>query len=203
MKVSRVLAFGAHPDDLEVGAGGLLARLVAEGADVTMVVASIPNRFDERLVEAREGAQTIGARFTLLDGERQSRLEDFDMHELVARCDRLIDEHRPDLVVTHGAHDLHHDHGLVHRASISAVRRSRCDVLAYAASPPLGANGRPVGQCYADITTTIDTKLAAIARHATQFSADAVEGRRDLARAIGRLHGVTYAEAFEALRIEI
>src|SRR5213076_1301894 len=49
----RVLAFGAHPDDLEVGAGGLLARLSEQGAEVTLAIVSIPNNTAERRVEAK------------------------------------------------------------------------------------------------------------------------------------------------------
>ncbi len=57
----RVLAFGAHPDDLEVGAGGLLARLSDEGAQVTMVVVSIPGQTEKRRAEAHAGAEIIDA----------------------------------------------------------------------------------------------------------------------------------------------
>jgi LmbE family N-acetylglucosaminyl deacetylase len=199
----NVVAFGAHPDDLEVGAGGLLARLVREGHRVTMVVCSIPNRFPDRLAEAHAGAQAIGAELELLDGDRVTRLEDLKMHELVERFDRLWDTLAPDLVITHNANDLHWDHTLVHRATVSAARRSRCELLAYAASPALGAITRPLGPCFADISSTIDNKLSAIAAHKSQFSSPAVEARRDLARTIGHLAGVPYAEAFEPLRLWI
>jgi N-acetylglucosamine malate deacetylase 1 len=197
----RVLAFGAHPDDLEVGAGGLIARLVAEGASVTMVVSSIPNRYPERLAEARAGASLLGARLVLVRDAATSRLEDLAMHELVATYDRLIDEVQPELVLTHQVSDLHWDHFLVHRATISALRRAACDLFAYEASPALGAHARTVGPCFVDISSVIDTKLAAIAAHATQFSRAAVESRRDVARATGRLCGASYAEAYDVLRL--
>ena len=199
----NVVAFGAHPDDLEVGAGGLLARLARAGDSVTMVVCSIPNRFEQRLAEARAGAAALGVQLELLDGHGISRLEDLPMHALVARFDQLFDTLAPELVITHNASDLHWDHTLVHRATLAAARRSRCDLLAYAASPALGANARPIGTCFADITSTIDVKLAAIAAHASQFTTASVEGRRDIARAIGQLTGVRYAEAFEPLRVFI
>ncbi|HEX3061807.1 MAG TPA: PIG-L family deacetylase, partial [Usitatibacter sp.] len=47
-----VLAIGAHPDDLEIGIGGTLARLRGQGARVVMVVASIPRDFEVRREEA-------------------------------------------------------------------------------------------------------------------------------------------------------
>ena len=202
-KPGRVLGFGAHPDDLEVGSGGLLARLADEGAQVTMAVVSVPNRLDERMAEAREGARTIGAELCVLYPDRQCRVEDIPMYELVARFDTLVGDLRPDLVVTHSEHDLHFDHGLVNHATVSSLRRSPCDLLAYMSSPEMNAQTRGFGQCFADVTGTIDRKIAAISCHRSQMARLDAESGRDLARAMGRISGFAYAEVYEVLRVRI
>jgi LmbE family N-acetylglucosaminyl deacetylase len=199
----RVLAFGAHPDDLEVGAGGLIARLVGDGARVTMVVASVPNKFDVRLAEARAGAARLGAHLVFGVGDREARVGEIAMHALVARFDELVAEHAPDLVITHGPSDLHWEHFLVHRATVSAVRRCPCDLLAYNASPDLGPHARTTGAAFVDITSTIETKLEAIAVHASQIGDRTLASRRDQMRAAGRLCGADYAEVFDVLRLRV
>jgi LmbE family N-acetylglucosaminyl deacetylase len=199
----RVLAFGAHPDDLEVGAGGLLARLSDEGAQVTMVVVSIPNQTEQRRTEAHAGAEVIDADLFILYDEKPCRVEDIPMHELVRRMDQVIGDMRPDLVITHSASDLHWDHGLVNRATVSALRRTPCDLLAFLSSPEMNAQARAVGQCFADITLTMETKLRAISAHTSQVPKLDLESSRDLARAMGRISGYQYAEAYEVLRMRI
>jgi N-acetylglucosamine malate deacetylase 1 len=199
----RVLAFGAHPDDLEVGAGGLLARLSDEGADVTMAVVSIPNHSDQRRKEAHAGAAVVDADLFVLFDDKPCRVEDLPMHELVRRFDQIVGDVRPDLVITHSAFDLHWDHGLVNRATVSALRRTPCDLLAFLSSPEMNAQARAVGQCFADITKTIDTKIRAISAHASQVAKLDLESSRDLARAMGRISGYEYAEAYEVLRMRI
>jgi LmbE family N-acetylglucosaminyl deacetylase len=202
-KGGRVLAFGAHPDDLEVGAGGLLARLSDEGADVYMCVTSIPSHPQERLVEAKAGAEVIGADFFLLYEEKQCRVEDIPMHELVRRMDTIIGDVRPDLVITHSANDLHWDHGLVNRATVSALRRTPCDLLAYLSSPEMNAQSRSLGNCFADISQHVEVKLEAIGCHKSQLRNLDLESSRDLARAMGRISGYGYAECYEVLRVRI
>jgi len=199
----RVLAFGAHPDDLEVGAGGLLARLSQEGAEVTMAVVSIPNNNVARRKEAHAGADVIDANLFILFDEKPCRVEDIPMHELVGRMDQIVGDVRPDLVITHSAYDLHWDHGLVNRATVSALRRTPCDLLAFLSSPEMNAQSRAIGQCFADITNTIDTKIDAIKAHASQIAKLDLESSRDLARAMGRISGYQYAEAYEALRVRV
>jgi LmbE family N-acetylglucosaminyl deacetylase len=198
----NVLAFGAHPDDLEVGAGGLLARLAADGVKVTLAVVSVPAQSALRIAEARAGAAILGADVIVCE-QRECRVEDIAMHELVRRFDMLIADLKPELVITHSAHDLHWDHGLVNRATVSALRRTPCDLLAYTSSPELNAQSRSFGACFADITSTIETKLAAIRAHATQLPKLDVDATRDLARGIGRISGFAYAEAYEVLRIRL
>ncbi len=199
----RVLAFGAHPDDLEVGAGGLLARLADEGAKVTLAIVSIPSQPEQRKEEAKAAAAVIDADLFVIYEEKPCRVEDIAMHELVRRFDVIVGDVRPDLVITHSANDLHWDHGLVNRATVSALRRTPCDLLAYLSSPEMNAQARSMGNCFADITGYVDTKLAAIACHKSQLPKLDLESSRDLARGMGRISGYEYAECYEVLRVRI
>jgi LmbE family N-acetylglucosaminyl deacetylase len=200
--VRNAIAFGAHPDDVEVGAGGLVAKLVAQGASVTIVVASLPNRHTIRKAEAEAAARQLGARVILPPGDAESRVDEVPLHALVARFERELAAVRPELAIVHGARDLHDDHSIVHRAALAALRRSRCDILAYATRLPVGAVPPPP-TCVVDITDVIDRKLAAIAEHASQFPPEFAEQRRQLARVLGISHGVELAEVYEVLRVTL
>jgi LmbE family N-acetylglucosaminyl deacetylase len=166
-------------------------------------VVSVPSQTESRLAEAAEGARTLGAQLAVLYASEPCRVEDVPMHRLVARFDGLVAELRPDLVITHNARDLHWDHRLVHHATVSSLRRTPCDLLSFMSSPEMNAHSHSIGQCFADVTETIDQKIAAIAAHATQIPKVELESARDLARAMGRISGVPYAEAFEVLRMRI
>ena len=203
-EASRALAIGAHPDDIEVGAGGLIARLADEGTEVTMVVVSVPTLRATRVLEAQEGARRLGARqLIILYEQRECRVEDLPMYELVRRLDGIVGDVQPDLVVTHSERDLHWDHGLVHRAAVSAMRRTPCDILAFLSSFEMNAQTRHLGQCFVDISATLDAKIASISAHESQLTKMDIDSTRDMARAMGRLCGVQYAEALEVLRMKI
>lgn len=201
----RVLAIGAHPDDVELGAGGLVARLARAGARVVLAVVSVPNLAEERLAEARRGADLLGAQLVTVWGADPVRVEDLPMYKLVGRLDALIADERPELVLTHSLRDVHWDHRLVHGATISALRRTPCDLLAFTSTPELNAASHFLGECFADISETMDVKLSAVAAHATQVAKGGVDldSCRDIARALGRLSGVRFAEAYEVLRLRI
>jgi LmbE family N-acetylglucosaminyl deacetylase len=202
-KGGRVLLFGAHPDDIEVGAGGLAARLSDEGAEVTFAVVSIPNHTDQRRAEAQAAAEVIDANLFVIYDEKPCRVEDIARHELVRRFDQIIGDVRPDLVITHSANDLHWDHGLVNRATVSALRRTPCDLLAYLSSPEMNAQARSMGNCFADISGYVDAKVDAIACHKSQLARLDLDSSRDLARAMGRISGYEYAECYEVLRVRV
>jgi LmbE family N-acetylglucosaminyl deacetylase len=201
--VRKAIAFGAHPDDVEVGAGGLVAKLTSAGAHVTIVVSSIPNQYAVRRAEAMAAAGVLGAALVLPPGdETGSRVEDVPTSALVARFERELTAVDPDLVIVHGGHDSHHDHIAVHRAVLAAVRRTPCDILAYATRLPAGVSPPPP-TCIVDISSVIDKKLAAVAEHKSQFPPDFAAKRRDIHRALGVTHGLSYAEVYEVLRIEL
>ncbi len=118
-----VLAIGAHPDDVEIGAGGTLAAHGAAGdalAILTLSRGAVGGQMAERGREARESAEVLGARLFLRD------LEDTQISEgnpTIALIEEVIEQVRPTVVYTHSIHDLHQDHRSVHRAALVACRQ--------------------------------------------------------------------------------
>ena len=55
-----ILAFGAHPDDIEIGAGGIISKLVKSGSRVLSVVVTVPNNKKVRINEAKNALSSSG-----------------------------------------------------------------------------------------------------------------------------------------------
>jgi LmbE family N-acetylglucosaminyl deacetylase len=198
----RVLIFGAHPDDMEIGMGGTIAKHVDAGDDVLMVIATVPSDREERIREAYDAARILGAQLELLDippddlGSNRRTVREFD---------RLFTAVDPYLVYTHWDQDSHQDHNSVARAGIAAARKNRCSLLMYEQAIPGGVvPGGFKAQSFVDITDFIDRKTESILIHRTQIEVNGgdwwLDGVRGRALYRGYQMNVRYAEAFEVVK---
>ena len=200
-----VLGVGAHPDDLELGAGGTLARLSRAGARVVMAVVSVPNRLEARLDEARRGAAILGCELRVLIPDRCTRAEDMKSHQLVSLFDALVKDLAPAALLTHCIANYHADHRLVYEACVATQRLAYFDMFCYSPTSCVPVNIAFHPHAYIDISDTIELKMRAIAVHHTQFSGRGLESNfyREAASLTGRMVGVAYAEGLEIVRLRV
>lgn len=117
-----VLAVGAHPDDVEIGAGGILAAHQAAGDSITILTLSRGARggdADSRQFESLASAELLGARLFLKD------LVDTEISaggDTVRLIEDVVREVKPTIVYTHSKHDRHQDHRAVNEAVMVATR---------------------------------------------------------------------------------
>ena len=107
----KVLCLGSHSDDIEIGCGGTILRLLAENqsVDLTWVVFS-SNKERER--EARASAKlylTKAKRQNVIVHNFRDGFFPYDGADIKARFEELKSV-TPDLVFTHNRHDAHQDH---------------------------------------------------------------------------------------------
>lgn len=229
-KKLRVLAAGAHPDDIEICCAGTLARYTEEGHQTFISVtcrgnAGTLDKSAEEIVrmraeEAKKAAEVIGADLTMLNfGDAEL----FYNKKALGVFIDLVRQIRPDVIITHPPEEksLHNDHWLtcylIMHASQWATHHNLGMDLKYPPTdmtPSLfyfdqhmsGSNICPTH--YVDITSTFEKKKKALSQHQSQLSflgklygPNFLEYIEIMARLRGYQCGVKYAEAFRELAI--
>ena len=207
MESKKVVVFGAHPDDLEIGMGGTVAKFVRLGYNVNLVVATLPNfvKTDTkkgRKSEAIESAKILGCStpdFLDLAPDEVTFGRNF-----VNKVDAIIQKYKPEIVFTQWIGDSHQDHQALTKAVIAACRDQK-DLFMFETTIPGGITEqafRP--QLFVDISTTIDIKKSALDCFRSQIIRcgqiwiPAVLGRCSFR---GYQMNVNHAEAFEVIRV--
>jgi LmbE family N-acetylglucosaminyl deacetylase len=196
----RVLAIGAHSDDLEIGCGGALIRLGAiyPDAEVLWVVLSAEgDRVEEAHRSAAEFTEGFAASRVLL-GEFRDGFLPYAGGAVKEFFEGLKDEIVPDVIFTHHRSDLHQDHRLACELTWNTFRNHL--VLEYEIPKFDGDMGAPNVFVHLD-EQTVNRKIELLLRHfATQ--SDRHWFTDDLFRGLMRLRGMEsnspsgHAEAF-------
>ncbi len=220
----RAMFIFAHPDDIEFGSAGTAAKWAGNGCDVVYVVLTDGNigshetgMTAEKLAQIRrreqtEAAEVVGAACIFM-GEPDGLLQ--PTPELRKKLVRLIRKHKPNVVVCGDPNFYysdwyinHPDHRNAGQVVMEAVFPSADSPLIF---PELMAEGfephkvnyvyvsfgRRDANTYVDITDTIDQKIAALLRHASQFQDwDPTERVMEWTAETGQKVGYKYAEGY-------
>lgn len=221
-----LLAIGAHPDDVEVGCGGLLIKLRKRGYRCGLVILTqgemgTGGSAELRRQEVLNAADILGARVLAHLDFGDCRVEDNYDSRLAAA--RYIRRHRPKIVLApwhsggHGKRGSHPDHLACGRIAINAANFATLKKL------PLDEPPHIIGALFhyflppevsptfiVDITDEFDDWMRALSAHKSQFLNP--EKKRDylwflesMARGYGGQIGVKYGQAYatgEPLKIE-
>jgi LmbE family N-acetylglucosaminyl deacetylase/CheY-like chemotaxis protein len=195
----RVLAIGAHPDDVEIGCGGALAKHHAD-YDIlhilTLSRGAAGGDVNIRVVEAHNAAALVGARLEMAN-LRDSYIS--DGAETISIIEAAIRELQATHVYTHSLEDTHQDHRAVHAASLVAARRVP-NVYCYQ-TPSSTVEFQP--HRFVDITHYIEKKIDLIGAYKSQV--DRMESIQpdvilSTARYWGRFAGYVLAEPLQIVR---
>jgi len=206
-EIGSVLCIGAHCDDIEIGCGGSLLRLL-ESNPALRVHWVVFSSNEQRAAEARAAADAVlaGASDARVEIEGfRGRYFPYVATEIKERFDRLAVEVAPDLVLTHYREDLHQDHRLLSELTYNTFRDHL--ILEYEIPKWDGDLGRP------NVFVQLDS---AHCDRKVEILLDAFPSQRDkhwfseeTFRGLMRIRGVEarapsgYAEAFHCRKLVV
>ncbi len=215
-----LLSIGAHPDDVEVGTGGVLIDLTKRGYKCGIVIMTqgemgTGGTAEIRAQEVRDAAAILGVDIVATFDWGDTRLEDsYDKRLEVAR---VIRQTRPKIIlapyphVGHGRRQSHPDHvasGViaVNAANLAALRKIEIPgephlvtrIFHYFLPPGVTPN------FVVDITPHFDQWVAALSAHRSQFlnpekTRDYIEQLSAMARSFGLQARCKYGQGFHAV----
>lgn len=203
----EVLCLGAHSDDLEIGCGGALLRLLKE-QPVERVTWVVLSGNADRAREAQRGARRIVGRHPGFRLIQQSFRDGFFPHTPVPIkefFEELKTQASPDLIFTHARDDLHQDHRLVSELTYNTFRDHL--VLEYEVMKTDGDIGNP--NVYVPLDEATVRRKIKILDDCFGSQRDKRWFNEDVFRGLMRLRGVEagaasgYAEAFYGRKLVI
>jgi LmbE family N-acetylglucosaminyl deacetylase len=202
----KVIAIGAHPDDIEFGCGGLILKLKEWKANIWYVAMTRCNEQfegdekDTLLREQSRAAEILGFDHTTIYDLPNKEMPE-NRRKIMDIFNQLQAEIIPDMILIPHIKDPHQDHSTVGECAIRTFR-SRETMLQYEILRHGSATFTP--NLYVDITDVIDKKIDAVKCYESQkvkrkfFD---VESYRALARTRGFQSGYEYAEGFDVYRL--
>jgi len=205
----KILAIGAHFDDVELGCGGALAAHAARGDEVYVFVATVSgftNQYDQSVrssdvarAEAEEAMKILGVKQMFCGDFKTLEIEFVD--SLNIQILRLVEQLGIQQVYAHWTGDIHHDHQAVARASLHSCRHVP-RLLMYRSNWYHSTRDFR-GNFYVDITHHWDAKEQAIRAHRSEMDrtgARWISFFRNEAENAGQRIGVRYAEVYEVVK---
>ena len=224
----RAMLVIPHPDDAEGGVGGTVAKWVAEGTEVVFVLCtngdkgtSDPEMTTEKLGAIREKEQAAAAECLGVKEVIYLRYGDGELDDTAkfrGELVRAIRKHRPDVVFCtdpfRQTFYLHRDHRISGQVTLDAVFPYARDFLHYNEHIQEGLETHKVGDIlmwgtehpdtFIDITDTIDNKINALKKHASQVAGsgrDVDHFVKENAQRQGQMANMPYAEGFRRIQI--
>ena len=186
-RIKTVLAIGAHPDDLELGCGATLAKLISQGVHVRALVLTKGTRGcsdrDNREAETREALDRLGVKDFVQHDLPDTQLPAF-LNEVIHLICEQVQDLNPQRVYTMFREDRHQDHRAVHEASMVACRPVP-QILGYETPSSQPAFTPSVWEPIDERFLVL--KIAALMSHVSQAHRLYMQG--DQVRAIARFHG--------------
>lgn len=202
----KILAIGAHPDDIEAGCAGTLLKYAQQGHEIHLLVMTEGQQGGDASIRRDEqirSAELVKPKSMIWGGYRDTELSP-RMNDMVHHIEAVLDKIQPDFIFVNHDDDTHQDHRALSKATVSATRYVR-NVLFY--EGPTSLNFSPT--VFVDIKETIDGKISMLVAHKSQVMKTNIEGLSivDVVKATAMFRGtqgrVSFAEGFMPLRMFI
>lgn len=220
--MNRVLVISAHPDDETYGVGGTIAKHIADGDQVSVLimtdgVGARHNEMERQKAAAEDACSRLGVSDVHLAGLPDQQLDGLPLLEVIRPISTLVRDIKPTVVYTHHRGDANQDHRTIFAATLVAVRPFGDNpvrkVLSYEVAsstewgPPF-AEWAFLPNIFVDITHTLSTKLNAVEAYRNTFSNEvkpfphprSTEAVQIYAQQRGVMVGMEAAEAFVLVR---
>jgi LmbE family N-acetylglucosaminyl deacetylase len=215
MSDTRVLVIAAHPDDEVLGCGGAIALHRDQGHAVTVVIATRGRTAEDSQSGQPQFTYTAAA-MKVLDvadfrflGFPDQRMDTFGLTDIITPLENVVREVRPQVVYCQYGGDINHDHNVLFRAALVALRPQEeylRSVLTFdTASSTEWAYPRTfIPDTWLDITNGLERKIAAMDCYEPELRPfphpRSCEALRHRAAAFGSMCCMNAAEIFMTVR---